>query len=40
LSTNFGRVVKRELQTHLVLFPELAEYFISPNDREILYNAT
>jgi cytochrome P450 len=40
LSINMGRVVKRELQPHLVVFPELAEFYITSTDREIIFNAT
>ena len=39
LSRNIGRAVRRELQTHLVLIPELAPYMLSPSDREILFNS-
>ena len=33
-------MVKRDLQPHLVVFPELCSYYLSIEDREILYNAT
>lgn len=40
LSANFGRVIERELQAYLVVFPELASYFLTPSDREIIFNST
>lgn len=38
LSDNFGRACERDIKPYAVIFPELAAYFLTPSDKEVIFN--